>query len=185
VQIDDVTLALLCDRRVREVVRGRGDDPAVLLESYATVLNRIARGAPGGLTLGLHMCRGNSHGMWIAEGGYDYIGETVLAGVEVDVFFMEYDSARSGDFQPLARVPAPTRVVLGLVSTKSGTLEEAEAIRRRIEEAAAFVPLSRLSLSPQCGFASSCVGYALDIEAQRRKLALVVDTARAVWGDAP
>jgi 5-methyltetrahydropteroyltriglutamate--homocysteine methyltransferase len=182
VQIDDVTFPLLCDPRAQEALRRRGDDPAKILDTYAGVLNRIVAGAPAGVTIGMHMCRGNNRGKWMGSGGYDYISEVVFRQIDIANFFMEYDTARAGDFRPLRHVPAGKNVVLGLVSTKTPTLESKDELKRRIEEAAKYLPLERLCLSPQCGFASNFAGNPLTIDDERRKLALVVETAREVWG---
>jgi 5-methyltetrahydropteroyltriglutamate--homocysteine methyltransferase len=182
VQIDDVTFALLCDPRAQEALRRRGDDPATILETYAGVLNRIVAGTPAGMTVAMHMCRGNNRGKWMGSGGYDYVAEVLFQQAGIGTFFMEYDTARAGDFRPLRHVPAGATVVLGLVSTKTRQLEAKDGLKRRIDQAASYVPLDRLSLSPQCGFASNFAGNPLTIEDERRKLALVVETAREVWG---
>jgi 5-methyltetrahydropteroyltriglutamate--homocysteine methyltransferase len=182
VQIDDVTFPLLCDPRGQAALRGRGDDPARILATYAGVLNRIVAGAPAGMTLAMHMCRGNNRGKWMGSGGYEYVSEVVFGQIASANFFMEYDTARAGDFRPLRHLPAGKTVVLGLVSTKTPRLESKDDLKRRIGEAAKYVPLERLSLSPQCGFASNFAGNPLTIDDERRKLALVVETAREVWG---
>jgi 5-methyltetrahydropteroyltriglutamate--homocysteine methyltransferase len=132
--------------------------------------------------VGLHLCRGNYKGQWMAEGGYDPVAGLLFEGIEVDAFFLEYDSPRAGDFAPLARMPGDKHVVLGLVTSKSGALERPDDLKRRIDEAAQFVPLERLSLSPQCGFASSVGGNPLSADDQRRKLELVAEVAHEVWG---
>jgi 5-methyltetrahydropteroyltriglutamate--homocysteine methyltransferase len=182
VQIDDVTFPLLCDPRGQAALTRRGDDPAKIVEAYAGVLNRIVAGAPAGMTLAMHMCRGNNRGKWMGSGGYEYVSEIVFRQIDIANFFMEYDTARAGDFRPLRHLPAGKTVVLGLVSTKTPVLEGKDDLKRRIEEAAKYVPLERLCLSPQCGFASNFAGNPLSIDDQRRKLALVVETAREVWG---
>jgi 5-methyltetrahydropteroyltriglutamate--homocysteine methyltransferase len=182
VQIDDVTFPLLCDPRAQEALRRRGDDPARILDTYARVLNRIVAGAPAGMTVGMHMCRGNNRGKWMGSGGYEYVSEVVFRQIDIANFFMEYDTARAGDFHPLRHVPAGKTVVLGLVSTKTPKLESKDDLKRRIDAAAKFVPLERLCLSPQCGFASNFAGNPVTIDDERRKLALVVETAREVWG---
>jgi 5-methyltetrahydropteroyltriglutamate--homocysteine methyltransferase len=182
VQIDDVTLPLLCDPRGREALHNRGDDPRRILETYAGVLKRIAAGAPEGVTIGLHMCRGNNRGKWMGRGGYDYVSEVVFQTVGIDTFFVEYDSDRAGDFQPLRDVPKGKNVVLGLVSTKTPQLESRDDLKGRIEAASRYLPLEQLCLSPQCGFASNFMGNPLTIDDERRKLELVVETAREVWG---
>ena len=182
VQIDEVAQPLLCDERIRAALRARGDDPEQLLDLYIGLINRIARHRPAGMTLGVHMCRGNAMGRWIAAGGYERIAEKAFSGLEADALFLEYDSERAGGFEPLRFVPKGRRVVLGLVSTKTPVLEEKDFLRRRIDEAARFVPLEHLSISPQCGFASHQKGTALTFADQEAKLRLVVDTAREVWG---
>jgi 5-methyltetrahydropteroyltriglutamate--homocysteine methyltransferase len=182
VQIDDVTFALLCDPRGQEALRARGDDPDTILETYAGVLNRIAAGTPPGVTLAMHMCRGNNRGKWMASGGYEYISEVLFRSVNIDNFFMEYDSERAGDFRPLRHLPAHKKVILGLVSSKTPVLEPVDDLTRRIDEAARHAPLDQLCLSPQCGFASNFMGNPVTMDDQRRKLALIVETARAVWG---
>jgi 5-methyltetrahydropteroyltriglutamate--homocysteine methyltransferase len=182
VQIDDVTFPLLCDPRAQTALARRGDDPAKILATYADVLNRIVAGAPVGMTLAMHFCRGNNRGRWMGSGGYEYVSEVVFQQIDIARFFMEYDTARAGDFRPLRHLPAGKTVVLGLVSTKTSQLESKDDLRRRIDEAAQYVPLERLCLSPQCGFASNFAGNPLTIEDQRRKLALVVETAGEVWG---
>lgn len=182
VQIDDVTLALMCDPNAQAALRARGDDPKALLETYAGVLNRIAARVPEGITLGMHMCRGNNRGKWMASGGYEYLSEVVFRNVAIDAFFMEYDTDRAGDFAPLRHVPKDRHVVLGLVSSKTPVLESKDDLKRRIDEAAAYLPLDQLCLSPQCGFASNFMGNPVTVDDQRRKLGLVVEVAQEVWG---
>jgi len=182
VQIDDVTFPLLCDPRAQAALARRGDDPAKILAIYAGVLNRIVAGAPAGMTIAMHMCRGNNRGKWMGSGDYEYVSEVVFHQIDIANYFMEYDTARAGDFRPLRRLPAGKTVVLGLVSTKTPQLESKDELKRRIDEAAKYVPLERLCLSPQCGFASNFAGNPLTIEDEQRKLALVVETAREVWG---
>lgn len=181
VQIDDVMLPMMCDPLSREALRRRGEEPDAVVLKYSEVLSRIACGAPDDVTVALHMCRGNNRGKWMAAGGYESISEAALGGIGVDAFFLEYDSDRSGDFAPLRHIPKGTAVVLGLVSTKTAKLESKDELRRRIDEATAYVQLSDLRLSPQCGFASNFMGNPLTYDDQRRKLELVVETARAVW----
>jgi 5-methyltetrahydropteroyltriglutamate--homocysteine methyltransferase len=183
VQLDDVTFPLICDPNGQEAVRRRGDDPHALLDAYASVLSRIAAAAPSDMTIGMHMCRGNNRGKWMGSGGYEYVSEVVFRNVGIKNYFMEYDSDRSGDFQPLRHVPAGKRVVLGLVSSKTPVLESRDVLKRRIDEAAKYLPLEQLCLSPQCGFASNFMGNPVTVDDQRRKLELVVETAREVWGD--
>ena len=184
VQLDDVTWPLLCDPRGQEALRKRGENPDKIVEMYASVLNRIAAGMPKGVTLGMHMCRGNNRGKWMGRGGYEYVSEVLFRNVNIDTFFMEYDSDRAGDFRPLRHVPKGKHVVLGLVSTKTPQLESKEALKRRIGEAAKHMPHDHLCLSPQCGFASNFMGNPVTVEDEKRKLGLVVETACEVWGSA-
>jgi 5-methyltetrahydropteroyltriglutamate--homocysteine methyltransferase len=182
VQLDEVPISMLCDPAVRDLVRQSGEEPEALIERYVALINAALEGRPEALTVGLHLCRGNYKGQWMAEGGYDPVAERLFEGIEVDAFFLEYDSARAGDFAPLTRMPGDKHVVLGLVTSKSGALERPDDLKRRIDEAAQFVPLERLSLSPQCGFASSVGGNPLSADDQRRKLDLVAQVADEVWG---
>jgi 5-methyltetrahydropteroyltriglutamate--homocysteine methyltransferase len=182
-QIDEVAQTLLCDDKLRDAVRARGDDPEKLIDLYIDLINRIVRERPAGMALGVHMCRGNAMGKWIAAGGYERIAEKSFSSLNVDVFFLEFDSERAGGFEPLRFMPRGKRVVLGLVSTKVPTLEDRKELKRKIEAATRFVPLERLSISPQCGFASHQAGSGLAFAQQEAKLKLVVDTAREVWGE--
>jgi 5-methyltetrahydropteroyltriglutamate--homocysteine methyltransferase len=184
VQLDDVTWPLLCDPRGQEAIRKRGEDPDKIVEMYASVLNRISAGMPKGVTLGMHMCRGNNRGKWMGRGGYEYVSEVLFRNVNIDTFFMEYDSDRAGDFRPLRHVPKGKKIVLGLVSTKTPVLESQEDLKRRIGEAERHMPHDHLCLSPQCGFASNFMGNPVTAEDEKKKLALVVETAREVWGSA-
>jgi 5-methyltetrahydropteroyltriglutamate--homocysteine methyltransferase len=183
VQIDEVALTLLCDETIRDAVRSRGDDPDELVDLYIDLVNRVARRRPTGMTVGVHMCRGNAMGKWMASGGYERIAERAFNSLAVDAFFLEYDTARAGGFEPLRFVPSDKIVVLGLVSTKTPQLESADELKRRIDEASKYVPLERLCLSPQCGFASRDLGATLSLADQEAKLRLVVQTAADVWGD--
>ena len=182
IQIDDVTFPLICDPHGQEALRARGDDPQKILEMYAGALNRIVAGTPKGVTLGMHMCRGNNRGKWMGSGGYEYVSEVVLRNVDIPNYFMEYDSDRAGDFTPLRHVPKGKHVILGLVSTKTPVLESKDAIKRRIDEASKILPLDQLCLSPQCGFASNFMGNPVTVDDEKRKLSLVVEIAREVWG---
>lgn len=182
VQFDEVIQAYLCDERIRGVVKQRGDDPDRLSTLYVELINRIIAGRPDTMTVAVHFCRGNSMGRWVAEGGYDAIAETVFGGLEADALFMEYDTPRAGDFAPLRYVADGRIVVLGLVSTKGPELESKDALKRRIGEAAKLVPLERLCLSPQCGFASRDKGNPITVDDQIAKLALVVEVATEIWG---
>ena len=182
VQLDDVTFAIMCDPKYREAIAERGEDYGALMETYAGVINAIVADRPEGMTFGLHTCRGNNRGMWMAEGGYDLVAETVLKTIDVDAFFLEYDSDRAGEFAPLRHLPDDKCVVLGLVTTKRPELETKDELIRRIEAATDYVPIEHMCLSPQCGFASNFMGNPVTIEDERKKLALVVDVAKEVWG---
>jgi len=182
VQLDEVVTACLCDERQRARLASQGTDPEKLLHTYARVINRIVANRPAGMTIAMHTCRGNYQGHWMAEGGYDPVAEYVFNTIAVDAFFLEYDTPRAGSFDPLRFMPADRIVVLGLVSTKTPELEDADALRRRIDDAGKFVPLDRLCLSPQCGFSSNYLGNPVTIEDERRKLALVVEVAEKTWG---
>jgi 5-methyltetrahydropteroyltriglutamate--homocysteine methyltransferase len=181
-QIDDVSFACLCDEAIRAQVRRDGEDPAALPAKYVQVINSLLAERPPSLAVTMHTCRGNHASMWMAEGGYDAVAETLFSTAHVDGFFLEYDSERAGGFEPLRFMPKNKKVVLGLISTKTPRLERKDDLRRRIELAARYVPLENLCLSPQCGFASSEVGNKLSEDDQRRKLELVVEVAREVWG---
>lgn len=184
VQMDEVPLAMLCDDAVCAMLKAGGEDPAALVGIYIDAINEAVAARPKDMVLGLHLCRGNHKGKYLSEGGYEPVAERMFRELEVDAFFLEYDTPRSGDFAPLRFVPADKRVVLGMVSTKSPDLESGDELARRIEQASRYVPLDRLSLSPQCGFASTVGGNPVTLEDERRKLKLVVDTARLVWGEA-
>jgi 5-methyltetrahydropteroyltriglutamate--homocysteine methyltransferase len=182
VQIDEVALATLCDPAVRAQAAARGEDPAALIALYVDLINAALEGRPETLTVGLHLCRGNYKGQWMAEGGYEPVARALFGRAKVDAFFLEYDTDRAGDFAPLDYVPADKRVVLGLVSTKTPDSPSADALVRRVEAASRHVALDRLAVSPQCGFASSVGGNPVTIEHERSKLALVAEVARKVWG---
>ena len=182
-QLDDTNLAYLCDSKMREGARARGDDPDELPRRYARLINAAIADKPAEMTICIHLCRGNFQSAWVAEGGYDPVAEVLFNDLRVDGYFLEYDDARSGGFAPLRFVPRSKRVVLGLVSSKFAELEPKDELRRRIDEAARFVPLDQLCLSPQCGFSSTVHGNQISPEVQTAKLRLVVDTAREVWGD--
>jgi 5-methyltetrahydropteroyltriglutamate--homocysteine methyltransferase len=182
VQMDDTNLAYLCDDRMREAARQRGDDPNELPHRYATFINKVVAQKPAGMTLAMHLCRGNFKSTHAAAGNYEPVAEALLAEMNLDAYFMEYDDERSGDFRPLRFLPKGKIVVLGLVTTKFGTMESKDALRRRIDEAAKFAPIEQLCLSPQCGFSSTVHGNNIAVQAQRDKLKLVVEVAQAVWG---
>ncbi len=183
-QVDDTNLPFLCDPALRDNVRKIGEDPDTLPTLYVRMMNDIVRDKPADMAVCVHMCRGNHASSWIAEGGYDPVAEVVFGGMQVDGFFLEYDSPRAGGFAPLRHLTGGKVAVLGLVTTKKGALETRDGLKRRIEEASKYVPLDRLALSPQCGFASTLQGNALTIDEEKRKLELVVETAREVWGTA-
>lgn len=184
VQIDETNLPFLCDPKVREQARSIGHDPDALPRTYADLLNACLRDVPADMTIGMHMCRGNHASAWFAEGGYDPVAEIAFGAIKVNALFLEYDSPRAGSFAPLKYLAKDKVAVLGLVTSKKAQLESKDDLRRRIEEAARVVPLARLALSPQCGFASTAEGNALTADDQRRKLELIVDVAREVWGTA-
>ncbi len=181
-QLDDVSLAYINDPAQREHIRAIGGDPDHLHEQYIATLNRVLAGRPDDLAVTTHLCRGNHESMWAAEGGYDFVAEALFGGLEVDGFFLEYDDERSGTFEALRFVPPGKAVVLGLVTTKRGVLEDADMLKRRIEEASRYVDIDQLCLSPQCGFSSTEGGNALTIDEQRAKLELIVAVAGEVWG---
>ena len=186
VQLDDTNYAYLCDTRLRETFRAWGYNPDDMAVMAARLLNGVIAGRPAGMTVGIHVCRGNSAGQWAAQGPYEPVADTLLNQLHVDAYFLEYDDARSGSFEPLRFYPkgSKKRIVLGLVSTKTPALESADGLKRRIDEAAKYVPLENLSLSPQCGFASTYRGNPLTIDDERRKLERIVEVAMAVWGTA-
>ncbi len=183
IQFDAPYYSHYLDPRQRQQMKQAGLNPDQELESAIAGDNTALQGVPrGGVTLALHVCRGNSRSRWYTEGGYDAIAEKLFGMLDVDRFLLEYDSERSGGFQPLRLVPRGKDVVLGLVTTKEPRLESPDELRRRIDEAARHVPLENLALSPQCGFASVAAGNLLSMDEQWRKLELVVETARKVWG---
>jgi 5-methyltetrahydropteroyltriglutamate--homocysteine methyltransferase len=180
-QIDEVPIAVLCDESNKQRVRERGEDPDSLVDDYIAAINDCVRDRPAGMTICVHLCRGNQgHGQ--ASGGYEPFAEQFFGGLQVDGFFLEYDTERAGDFRPLRFVPKGKRVVLGLVSSKTAELEREEDLLRRIEDAGRFCPVEQLSLSPQCGFASVAGGNALTEDEQWAKLELIVNTAERAWG---
>ncbi|MGY1704355.1 5-methyltetrahydropteroyltriglutamate--homocysteine S-methyltransferase [Geodermatophilus sp. SYSU D00697] len=181
-QLDDTSLAYLNDPAQRAELAEQGRDAEHQHERYIRQINAALAGRPEGLTVTTHMCRGNFRSSWAAEGGYDFVAEALFGGLEVDGFFLEYDDARSGGFEPLRFVPPGKRVVLGLVTSKRPELEDKDTLKRRIDEAAEYVPMEQLCLSPQCGFSSTVEGNALTRDDQIAKLRLVVETAEEVWG---
>ena len=181
-QLDDTSLAYLNDPKQRDYVSSIGGDPNEQHRIYIRNINAALAGKPAGMRVCTHMCRGNFRSAWAAEGGYDHVAEALFNELNVDGFFLEYDDARSGGFEPLRFVPKGKYVVLGLVTTKRGQMETKDDLKRRIDEASRFVPLEQLCLSPQCGFSSTEEGNALSLDEQKGKLALVLETARDVWG---
>jgi 5-methyltetrahydropteroyltriglutamate--homocysteine methyltransferase len=181
-QLDDTSLAYLNDPNQREHVTHLGGDGASQHLTYIRLINSALARKPAHMTVCTHMCRGNFRSSWVASGGYDHVAEALFTQLKVDGFFLEYDDARSGGFEPLRFVPKGKLVVLGLITTKKGALEKTDDLKRRIDQASKFVPLDQICLSPQCGFSSTVEGNALTLDEQIAKLALVVETAREVWG---
>jgi 5-methyltetrahydropteroyltriglutamate--homocysteine methyltransferase len=179
-QLDDVAFAYLCDPKIRENCRKNGDDPAKLPRTYAETIQKAIQARPAGMTITMHTCRGNFKSAWVAEGGYEPVAESMFSS-GVDGFFMEFDSARAGGFEPLRFVPKGKKVVLGLVTSKSAELESKDLLKKRIEQAAKYVPLEDLCLSPQCGFSSTHHGNKLTQDEQWRKLERVVEVAKEIW----
>jgi 5-methyltetrahydropteroyltriglutamate--homocysteine methyltransferase len=180
-QMDDTNLAYLCDPKMREGARARGEDPDALPRAYAELINQVVDDRPDDLRVAMHLCRGNFRSAWVAEGGYEPVAEVLFNAINIDAYFLEYDDERSGDFAPLRFVPENKTVVLGLVTTKLDSLETSDELKRRINEASAYLPLDQMCLSPQCGFSSTVHGNELAEETQWRKLELVVNTANEVW----
>jgi 5-methyltetrahydropteroyltriglutamate--homocysteine methyltransferase len=183
IQLDDTNLAYLCDPKMREAARERGEDPDQLPRTYAALINSVIDNRPSDLTVGIHLCRGNYRSTWFAEGGYEPVAEVLFNELNVDAYFLEYDDERSGDFAPLRFVPKHKVVVLGIISSKIPTLETPRALTKRIHEAAQYMPLENMCISPQCGFSSTSHGNAITEEGQWKKLELAVKTARKIWGD--
>ena len=181
-QLDDPNMAYLCDETMRKGVRRIGEDPNELPRTYAKLINDCIAERPPNMTVCMHICRGNFRSAWAAEGGYDPVAEILFNEFKLDGFFLEYDSPRAGSFSPLRFVPKDKQIVLGLVTTKTGEMETADEIKRRIDEAARYLPLDQLALSPQCGFSSTVLGNNITVEAEIAKLALVVRVAGEVWG---
>jgi 5-methyltetrahydropteroyltriglutamate--homocysteine methyltransferase len=182
-QLDDTVWAYLCSEEQRQQARQRGDDPEKLPGIYARMINYAIEGRPGDMAITTHVCRGNFRSTWISEGGYEPVAEVMFGAVNVDGYFLEYDTERAGGFEPLRFVPKGDKVVvLGLVTSKSGTLEKKDDIKRRIGEAEKYVALEQLCLSPQCGFASTEEGNVLAENEQWAKLAMIAELSREVWG---
>ena len=181
-QIDDTNLAYLCDPKMREGAKKIGEDPDRLPSLYANLINDCIKDRPANMVVCTHLCRGNFASAWVAEGGYDPVAEVLFNELKVDGYFLEFDSPRAGNFAPLRYLPKGKRIMLGLVTTKSGALEDPNALKRRIDEAAKLVPLDQLGISPQCGFSSTVLGNKLTVEDQIAKLTLIVQVATDVWG---
>ena len=181
-QIDDTTIAMMGDPKVQEQFRKLGDDPKKDTALYAEAVNAAIRDVPDDMAVCVHTCRGNFKSTWLASGSYDYVAETAFSKIDVDGFFLEFDTERAGGFEPLRYIPKGKKVVLGLVSSKLPELEKKDQLKRRIEAASKFVPMENLALSPQCGFSSTHHGNNLSVEQEVAKLKLVIDTAKEVWG---
>ncbi len=181
-QIDDTNLAYLCDPKMREGAKKIGEDPDRLPSLYANLINQCIKDRPANMLVYTHLCRGNFASAWVAEGGYDPVAEVLFNELKVDGYFLEFDSPRAGNFAPLRYLPRGKRIMLGLVTTKSGELEKADDLKRRIDEAAKVAPLDQLGIAPQCGFSSTVLGNKLTVEDQIAKLTLVAKVARDVWG---
>lgn len=179
-QLDDVSFSYLCDPKIQDSCRRNGDDPAELPHTYANAISEALKDRPAGMTVTMHTCRGNFKSTWVASGGYEPVAEAMFS-TDVDGFFMEFDNERAGTFEPLRLVPRGKKVVLGLVTTKQGELENKDTLKRRIDAAAKFVPLEDLCLSPQCGFSSTHHGNTLSQQEQWRKLEMIVELADEVW----
>jgi 5-methyltetrahydropteroyltriglutamate--homocysteine methyltransferase len=182
VQLDEVAVALLCDAAIREEVKRSGRDPDALVDLYIGSINAAVARCPADVIIGVHMCRGNFKGHYLAAGGYESVAERFFAHVNVNHFLLEYDTARAGDFSPLRFVPKSKGVVLGLISTKTAALEDVDGLKRRVDAAAHYIGLDRLAISPQCGFASTVAGNPISEADERAKLALVVRAAKEIWG---
>jgi 5-methyltetrahydropteroyltriglutamate--homocysteine methyltransferase len=181
-QLDEVNLTYLCDPSLRKLITDRGEDPATLPSVYAKMINAAIAGIPADMTITMHLCRGNFRSNFVASGGYEPVAEMLFNAINVHGYFMEYDSERAGGFEPLRFVPKNKTVVLGLVTSKTGTLESKDAIKRRIDEATKYIPLDQLCLSPQCGFASTEEGNVLAEDEEWAKLRMIVELADEVWG---
>jgi len=181
-QLDEVNFTYLCDPEQRQMLRDRGDDPESLPHAYADMINTAISGRPADMRMTMHLCRGNFRSMWIAQGGYEPVADVLFNKVNIDAYFMEWDTERAGGFEPLRLVPKNKLVVLGIVTTKTGTLESKDYLKSRLDEASKFIDLDQLCLSPQCGFASTEEGNVLAEEEQWAKLRMIVELAREVWG---
>ena len=181
-QLDEVFVAYLCDPAQRDYLRGRGDDPDRLLHIYADLVNAAVSGRTPGMTISMHLCRGNFRSTWMAQGGYEPVADVLFNRMGIDAYFMEYDSERAGGFEPLRMLPKNKHAVLGIMTSKTGALESKDQLKRRLDAASKFTSLDQLCLSPQCGFASTEEGNLLAEEEQWAKLARCVEVAKEVWG---
>lgn len=185
VQFDDTNLAYLCDSKMRNAARARGEDPDELPRTYAAMINDCIADRPSDMAVCVHLCRGNARSMWFAEGDYEPIADNLLNLTDVNGFFLEYDDERSGGFSPLRYVPkGDKKIVLGLVTTKHGEMESRDELKARVEEASNFVDLDQLCLSPQCGFSSNAIGNVITEQEQFDKLAMIVDLSKEIWDTA-
>ncbi len=182
IQIDETNYPFLCDPNMHDHVRAVGEDPVNIQSKYRDLLNAVTKDRPDDLIIAMHMCRGNHESAWAASGGYEFVSEVAFGGLDIDVFFLEYDTDRAGDFAPLRHLSPNKIAVLGLVTSKKPELESKDALKRRIDEATKYVPLDRLAISPQCGFASTIGGNKLTVDQEKAKIRLCVDVAKDVWG---
>ena len=182
-QLDDVSFAYLCDTAWRQKMEDRGEPADELLVRYRDAMNAVIAGRPDDLLVTTHMCRGNFRSKWVASGGYAPIATVVFGGLDVDAFFLEFDSERAGGFEPLAHIPEGKIAVLGLVTSKTPELEDADAIIARLKEASTILPMEQLAISPQCGFSSTHHGNDLSPTDQWAKLRLCVEVAERCWGN--
>jgi 5-methyltetrahydropteroyltriglutamate--homocysteine methyltransferase len=184
VQIDETCMPKLADPTIQQAIAGRGQDWRALLAKYADVINRVIAGAPAGMHIAIHHCRGNNAGLWQAQAGYDAVAEIIFGGVKAKAYLLEYDTPRAGDFAPLRFMPKDKFAMLGLISTKSNRVEDEDELKRRIDQAAKYLPLDRLGLGPQCGFSCGFQGSPMTYDAQLKKLERIVEVSRDVWGTA-
>jgi 5-methyltetrahydropteroyltriglutamate--homocysteine methyltransferase len=185
IQFDDTNLAYLCDVNMREAAKARGEDPEELPRTYADLINQSIKDRPAEMAACIHLCRGNARSLWFAEGDYEPVADKLFNLTDVDGFFLEYDDERSGGFEPLRFVPKGNKkIVLGLVTSKSGKLEDVDELKARIDEASKYVSLDQLCLSPQCGFSSNAIGNVLTEDEEWAKMRMIVDLANEVWGSA-
>jgi 5-methyltetrahydropteroyltriglutamate--homocysteine methyltransferase len=184
VQLDEIPLAMMGDAAARDRIKALGNDPDWLTETYLKLIADCVADRPDGMTIGLHLCRGNYKGRWLADGGYDAVAERLFAIPNIDVFLLEYDTPRAGGFAPLKHLPKGKVAALGLITTKNAALEDAKDLKRRVDDASKFAALDQLALCPQCGFATNLTGSPMTFDDEKAKLRLLVDVARDVWGTA-